>query len=61
VYDVLGNHVKTLSKGTVSAGSYSAAWDVKDSSEKPVSSGMYFCVLKANDNIAASTRITLIK
>ena len=61
VYDVLGNHIKTLSSGNFPAGSYSSVWDGKDESGNSVASGMYFCVLKANTTGSISTRITLIK
>jgi len=61
VYDLLGNHIINLVSGQVPAGKNSTVWDGKDDSGKPVSSGMYFCVLKANDKRSKVTKITLIK
>jgi hypothetical protein len=61
VYDVSGSHVKKLASGNIPAGSYSAVWDGKDASGNPVASGMYFCVLKANEKNSTSTKITLIR
>jgi len=61
VYDILGNHVVNLANGEVSAGENSAVWDGKDASGNPVASGMYFCVLKANEKRCVSQKITLIK
>ena len=60
VYDVLGNHVKTLASGTVPAGSYSADWDGKDEIENPVASGIFFCVLKTNTG-AIVEKMTLLR
>jgi hypothetical protein len=61
LYDVLGNHVRTLASGDVPAGSYSTVWDGKDYSGNPVSNGLYICVLKTNAKVKISTRVTLIK
>jgi hypothetical protein len=46
VYNVAGERVRTLVSGERSAGRYWARWDGKDSSGKPVSSGVYLCRLQ---------------
>ncbi len=61
VYDILGDHIKSLLNGEVSAGNHSASWDGKDASGNSVASGVYFCVLKANEMRCVSQKFTLIK
>ena len=60
VYDVLGNHIKTLSSREFPAGKNSVVWDGNDEVGNLVASGMYFCVLKT-DTESKVTKITLIK
>ena len=49
VYNVLGERVTTLVDKAVSAGRYTAMWDGRDSRGRLVSSGLYFCRLRAAD------------
>ena len=49
IYNIKGQKVKTLIKGTQQSGSYSIIWDGKDENEKPVGSGLYFYKLKTKD------------
>jgi hypothetical protein len=60
VYDVLGNHIKTLASGNFPAGSYSSDWNGRDGLGNPVASGIYICVLKATEKKKVR-KITLIK
>jgi hypothetical protein len=46
VYNVSGQRIRTLVSGERSAGRYWARWDGKDSSGKPVASGVYLCRLQ---------------
>lgn len=49
VYDMLGNKVKTLSNGVLSAGNQTFTWDVTDNAGQSVSSGMYIYRIDGND------------
>jgi len=60
VYDVLGNHIKTLSSGEFPAGKNSVVWDGNDEVGNLVASGMYFCVLKTNDGEVVE-KLTLLR
>jgi bacillopeptidase F len=42
VYDLLGRRVQTLVSGEMDAGYHTVTWNGRDSSGKPVSSGIYF-------------------
>lgn len=60
IYDALGRSVKTLASGAKPAGSHSVTWNGENDKGEPLSSGIYFCVLKAGNN-KTSKKITLIK
>ena len=47
VYNILGQRVRTLADGLVSAGFHSVAWDGRDDSGRPVSSGIYLYRMEA--------------
>ena len=49
VYDFSGNYVKPVTDCNYSAGTYSLEWDGTNQSGSTVTSGIYFYVLKAND------------
>jgi hypothetical protein len=61
IYDLLGNHIINLVSGQVPAGKNSTAWEGKNASGKPVTNGVYICVLKADGNPSISTKVTLLK
>ncbi len=42
IYNVKGEHIRTLDKGNKSAGTYSMEWDGKDTSGRETASGIYF-------------------
>jgi len=42
VYNVLGQHVRTLANGVYSTGHYMVTWDGKDEAGQTVASGIYF-------------------
>jgi hypothetical protein len=60
VYDLSGNHVKTLVNETRNAGNYSIDWDGKDESGNKMSTGTYYYVLKIEDQ-QVSKKMILIK
>lgn len=47
IYDILGQKVRTLVNGFQEKGIYGVYWDGKNNKGKEVSSGVYFCKLKA--------------
>lgn len=47
VYDLLGQRVRTLVIGEVTAGVHTAIWDGRDAKGKPVGSGVYLYLLRA--------------
>jgi hypothetical protein len=47
IYDVEGRKVRELVSGNRPGGTHYAEWDGKDETGRPVSSGVYFCVLRA--------------
>ncbi|MFQ5906803.1 MAG: FlgD immunoglobulin-like domain containing protein, partial [bacterium] len=47
VYDVTGNLVRTLARGTRAAGFYAVEWDGKDNSAARVRTGVYVYKLTA--------------
>jgi hypothetical protein len=49
IYNVLGQHVKTLENGSGVAGGSALLWDATDYNNSPVPSGVYFCRLEAHD------------
>jgi hypothetical protein len=60
IYDVSGRVVRTLWDGEQSAGTHYAEWDGRDDGGRPVSSGIYFSVMKA-EGFHAQKRLTLLK
>jgi hypothetical protein len=49
IYNILGEEVITLIDEPQQPGYKTAVWDAKDCFGKPVSSGIYFCIMKAGD------------
>ncbi len=60
VYNLLGQKVKTLYSGLVSAGTHRMEWDASDEAGQKVSSGIYFYRLIAEQQVA-SRKMTLLK
>ncbi len=42
IYNLLGQHVRTLVNEPLQAGAHRIVWDANDSANQPVASGMYF-------------------
>ena len=59
IYDVKGRQVKTLVDGKRKARIYSAIWNGKDGSGRPVSAGVYIFTLKYQDVILSKKMIFL--
>ncbi len=60
IYDVIGTRVRTLYNDLRSGGIYTAVWDGKDDHGRSVSSGVYFCRLKAG-GFFQTKKILLLK
>jgi FlgD Ig-like domain len=60
IYDVMGREVRTLLDRRVVAGVHQATWDGKDNSSRPVSSGVYYYRLRA-DQTERAKRMLLVK
>jgi len=61
IYNIKGQKVKTLIKGTQQSGSYTIIWDGKDDSGKQVCSGIYFYKMKTDDKTIATRKCLLLK
>jgi len=51
IYNIMGQKVQSLVKGTLPAGSHTVTWDGTDLSGVQVATGVYFYRLKAGDDI----------
>ena len=60
VYNILGQEVTTLVDRYQPAGSYTVAWNGKDSKGNDVSTGVYFYLLKAGE-FSANKKMTYLK
>jgi hypothetical protein len=61
VYNVLGNRIKTIYKGTLAPGEHWFRWDGTDNRGYVSSSGIYFYHISDNSNINLIKKMTLIK
>lgn len=59
IYNHKGQLVRTLVDGMMAPGAHSAVWDGRDASGLPVSSGVYFSLMKAGKYHAAKKMILL--
>jgi hypothetical protein len=57
VFDMLGQHVKTLYEGTHPEGNYKIPWDGKDLNGNPVPPGVYVCVLYSENVAVKSVKV----
>lgn len=60
IYDVRGRLVRVLVKAKKSRGRHTALWNGRDSSGRPVSSGVYYCRIKIN-KFSASRKIVYLR
>lgn len=51
IFDILGNDVRTLVNEIQNSGIRNSKWDGTDNDGNKLSSGIYYCRLKVNDNI----------
>ncbi|MFC1683582.1 immunoglobulin domain-containing protein [Candidatus Zixiibacteriota bacterium] len=60
IYNIVGEEVRTLAEGDKAANSYVVLWDGRDHAGAEVSSGLYFCRLKAGD-FSRTIRMVLLR
>ncbi|NOX88680.1 MAG: T9SS type A sorting domain-containing protein [Calditrichaeota bacterium] len=60
IYNILGQHIRTLVNGAQTPGLHKIKWDGRDDYGKPVSAGIYFYSLKG-ENIKLTKKMLLIK
>ncbi len=60
IYNILGQHIKTLVDGSVAAGRHSIGWDATDDSGRPVSTGIYLYRLQVGDR-SQTRKMLLLK
>jgi flagellar hook assembly protein FlgD len=60
IYNMRGQHLKSLASGNVTAGDYQAVWDGTDNLGRTVSSGTYTYRLRFADRVY-SKKMLLIK
>ncbi len=60
IYDIRGSLVRTLVENQINAGTYKVLWDGKDQQGMPVSSGIYFVVIKT-DHFIQNRKMILIR
>ncbi|OPZ65178.1 MAG: hypothetical protein BWY83_03058 [bacterium ADurb.Bin478] len=57
IYDLLGNQIRSLLSGKLSAGRHTAVWDGRDDSGRSVAAGVYFYRLVSSEFSATRTMI----
>jgi uncharacterized delta-60 repeat protein len=59
IYNLAGQCVKTVVNKSQKQGYYTAYWNGKDNNGKPVTSGLYFCRLTANNKLTSKLLIRI--
>ena len=60
VYNIMGQEIRSLFEEAKEPGSFTVTWDGRDDSGRPVSSGIYFSVLRAG-SFSATKKMILMK
>ncbi|MFQ6094046.1 MAG: FlgD immunoglobulin-like domain containing protein, partial [bacterium] len=60
IYNVMGQKVRELVSGELPAGYYSLSWDGLNHQGEAVTSGVYFCRVKAGE-FSSSIKMLLLK
>jgi hypothetical protein len=60
IYNVVGQHIRTLVETVKPAGSYAITWDGRDHTGERVTSGIYFCRMQAG-NFSQTRKLMLMK
>ena len=57
IYNVIGQHVRTLVNGAQSSGSHQVAWNARDEAGRNVASGLYFYRLRAGETVLSRSML----
>ena len=60
IYNIMGQKIKILEKCQKLEGSYSLTWNGQDDNNRDVPSGIYFCVIRAQ-NLNKSTKLIVLR
>ncbi len=60
IYNIMGQKIKILEKCQKLEGSYSLTWNGQDDNNRDVPSGVYFCVIRAQ-NLNKSTKLIVLR
>jgi len=61
VFDISGNHIKTLTQTMYFPGDYSVAWDGTDENGNPQPTGIYFVKMTVDQQFSDTHRMVLVK
>jgi hypothetical protein len=61
IYNLLGQHVRTLFQGEMDMGRYELLWRGVDQRGVPVASGIYFARLVTDSGYHATKKMTLLR
>lgn len=64
VYNMLGQEIRTLVNGNITAGAHQVMWDARDNAGHDVSSGVYMCKFEAtsgNKKFSKKMKMTLLR
>ncbi|MBN2411453.1 T9SS type A sorting domain-containing protein, partial [candidate division KSB1 bacterium] len=61
IFNIYGQHVKTLYDKKQNPGMYSTNWNGKNDFGETVSSGVYFCRLALDEQIVETIRLVFLK
>jgi flagellar hook assembly protein FlgD len=61
IVDAAGRLVRTLASGPWEGGTGSMSWDGRDRDGAPVPSGIYFYVLKSDDGVALTGKLSWLR
>lgn len=60
MYDVAGRLVREVANGEFAAGTRTVRWDGADTAGRPVSSGVYFCLVESG-GASATQRVVVLR
>ncbi|MBN2282053.1 MAG: T9SS type A sorting domain-containing protein [Candidatus Marinimicrobia bacterium] len=61
IYDILGNHIKTLTHQSFEPGNYKVTWNATDEANNSVSAGIYIYRMETDQGFAQTSKMILIK
>ena len=61
IYNLLGQHIKTLVENKDQIGQFKIQWNGRDKSGQPMGTGVYFVQLSTSTGIVKNKKIMLLK